>query len=135
MPSRCSSLPPLKILQAAPGGLLRHADWVAHGAWRVGRRGEGWPQRPGRREVRTTSDSDPAPAVHQAKRANIGIALVSSPKLLLMDEPTTGLDAFNAHSVVEGARRMHAACMWAGGPWHAVRLVLPRATAAPPDTP
>lgn len=36
----------------------------------------------------------------QAKRVNIGIALISSPGVLFLDEPTTGLDSFTANEVM-----------------------------------
>jgi ABC-type multidrug transport system ATPase subunit len=36
----------------------------------------------------------------QAKRTNIGIALVTSPRVLFLDEPTSGLDSFTANEVV-----------------------------------
>jgi ABC-type multidrug transport system ATPase subunit len=41
----------------------------------------------------------------QAKRTNIGIALITSPRVLFLDEPTSGLDSFTANevmSVVQG---------------------------------
>ena len=40
-----------------------------------------------------------ADAGGQCKRTNIGIALVSDPKVLFMDEPTSGLDSFTANEV------------------------------------
>ena len=44
----------------------------------------------------------------QLKRANVALALVTHPKLLLLDEPTTGLDSFAATEMMrtlEGLRR------------------------------
>ncbi len=35
----------------------------------------------------------------QAKRTNIGIALVTSPRVLFLDEPTSGLDSFTSNEV------------------------------------
>ena len=35
----------------------------------------------------------------QAKRTNIGIALVTSPRILFLDEPTSGLDSFTSNEV------------------------------------
>ncbi|GLC56436.1 hypothetical protein PLESTB_001104600 [Pleodorina starrii] len=37
----------------------------------------------------------------QAKRTNIGIALISNPRVLLLDEPTSGLDSYTAHEVMK----------------------------------
>eukprot|EP00884_Botryococcus_braunii_P013677 jgi/Botrbrau1/2230/Bobra.101_2s0058.1 len=37
----------------------------------------------------------------QCKRANIGVALVSEPRVLFLDEPTSGLDSYTAHQVME----------------------------------
>ena len=35
----------------------------------------------------------------QAKRCNIGIALLSDPRLIFLDEPTSGLDSYTSHEV------------------------------------
>ena len=36
----------------------------------------------------------------QAKRVNVGIALVSNPRVLFLDKPTTGLDSFTSNEVI-----------------------------------
>lgn len=35
----------------------------------------------------------------QAKRTNIGIALITNPRVIFLDEPTSGLDSFTANEV------------------------------------
>ena len=44
----------------------------------------------------------------QAKRVNIGIALISGPQILFMDEPTTGLDSFTANEVMDVVKKLAA---------------------------
>ena len=46
----------------------------------------------------------------ERKRLSIAIALLTSPKILFLDEPTTGLDAFNAFRVMEAIIRMARQC-------------------------
>ncbi len=36
----------------------------------------------------------------QAKRTNIGIALITNPRVLFLDEPTSGLDSYTANEVM-----------------------------------
>ena len=38
----------------------------------------------------------------QAKRVNIGIALVTNARVLFLDEPTSGLDSYTANEVILG---------------------------------
>jgi ABC-type multidrug transport system ATPase subunit len=37
----------------------------------------------------------------ERKRTSIGVELITDPKLIFLDEPTTGLDSFTATSVME----------------------------------
>ena len=42
----------------------------------------------------------------ERKRCNIGMELIPSPGILFLDEPTTGLDACTAHSVMMLLKRL-----------------------------
>jgi len=42
----------------------------------------------------------------ERKRANVGVQLISNPKVLFLDEPTSGLDSFQAQSVMESMRNL-----------------------------
>mmetsp|Transcript_27579 Transcript_27579/g.50913 ORF Transcript_27579/g.50913 Transcript_27579/m.50913 type:complete len:642 (-) Transcript_27579:196-2121(-) len=42
----------------------------------------------------------------QAKRTNIAIALVTTPKVLFLDEPTTGLDSYTSNEVMTVVQRL-----------------------------
>src|SRR5207237_524592 len=45
------------------------------------------------------------------RRLNLGAALVHGPRLLLLDEPTTGVDPQSRNHLFEGVRRLNAAGM------------------------
>ncbi|CAK0786885.1 hypothetical protein CVIRNUC_010099 [Coccomyxa viridis] len=42
----------------------------------------------------------------QAKRTNIGIALITNPQVLFLDEPTSGLDSYTTHEVMTVVRSL-----------------------------
>lgn len=44
----------------------------------------------------------------QAKRTNIGIALITNPRVLFLDEPTSGLDSFTANEVMTVVQHLAA---------------------------
>ena len=45
----------------------------------------------------------------QAKRTNIGIAMITNPRVLFLDEPTSGLDSYTAHEVRRAVYACHLA--------------------------
>lgn len=44
----------------------------------------------------------------QAKRTNIGIALITSPRVLFLDEPTSGLDSYTSNEVMTVVKHLVA---------------------------
>lgn len=54
----------------------------------------------GCRNVKIGSNLERGISGGQAKRVNIGIALVSNPRVLFLDEPTSGLDSYTADEVM-----------------------------------
>lgn len=42
----------------------------------------------------------------EKKRLSIGSQLITDPGLIFLDEPTTGLDAYNSQGVIEVLRRL-----------------------------
>ncbi|KAH8871897.1 ATP-binding cassette sub-family G member 2 [Schistosoma japonicum] len=48
----------------------------------------------------------------ERKRTCIGIELVSDPLILYLDEPTTGLDAYTAESIIQTLRRISIYCLF-----------------------
>jgi ABC-type multidrug transport system ATPase subunit len=53
-----------------------------------------------RRHVKIGNPLEKGISGGQAKRTNIGIALITSPRVLFLDEPTSGLDSFTANEVM-----------------------------------
>lgn len=43
----------------------------------------------------------------QAKRCNIGIALLSDPRIIFLDEPTSGLDSYTSHEARHLTSHVH----------------------------
>lgn len=54
----------------------------------------------GCRDVRIGSPLSRGISGGQAKRVNIGIALITNPRVLFLDEPTSGLDSYTANEVM-----------------------------------
>ena len=44
----------------------------------------------------------------ERKRTSIGVELISDPKIVFLDEPTTGLDSFNAYEVIQLLQELSA---------------------------
>lgn len=42
----------------------------------------------------------------ERKRTSIGVELISDPRIIFLDEPTTGLDAFNAYEIIDLLRQI-----------------------------
>lgn len=51
----------------------------------------------------------------EKKRLSIGCELVGSPSLVFCDEPTTGLDSFQAEKVGSGGGGRKRGTVWGGG--------------------
>jgi ABC-type multidrug transport system ATPase subunit len=60
----------------------------------------------GCRAVRIGSAAARGVSGGQAKRVNIGIALIANPRVLFLDEPTSGLDSFTANEVMSTVRSL-----------------------------
>ena len=52
------------------------------------------------RDVKIGSKDNKGISGGQAKRVNIGIALITNPRVLVLDEPTSGLDSYTANEVM-----------------------------------
>ncbi|PNH11015.1 ABC transporter G family member 2 [Tetrabaena socialis] len=57
-------------------------------------------------DVRIGSPSARGISGGQAKRTNIAIALITSPRVLFLDEPTTGLDSYTANEVMKAVQAL-----------------------------
>ena len=51
------------------------------------------------RDVKIGSQLSKGVSGGQAKRTNIGIALITNPRVLFLDEPTSGLDSYTGNEV------------------------------------
>ena len=51
------------------------------------------------RDVKIGSQMSKGISGGQAKRTNIGIALITNPRVLFLDEPTSGLDSYTSNEV------------------------------------
>ena len=56
------------------------------------------------RNVKIGSTMEKGISGGQAKRTNVGIAMITNPRVLFLDEPTSGLDSFTANEVSKSIR-------------------------------
>ena len=47
----------------------------------------------------------------QCKRTNIGVALITNPRVLFLDEPTSGLDSYTCNEVCAQSPPYHRGCL------------------------
>eukprot|EP00798_Chlamydomonas_sp_ICE-L_P008104 gene8104-1350_t len=58
------------------------------------------------RSVKIGSKMEKGISGGQAKRTNIGLALIANPRVLFLDEPTSGLDSFTANEVMTVVKQL-----------------------------
>eukprot|EP00798_Chlamydomonas_sp_ICE-L_P008106 gene8106-1352_t len=60
----------------------------------------------GCKDVKIGTDMEKGISGGQAKRTNIGLSLITNPRVLFLDEPTTGLDSYTANQVMRVVRTL-----------------------------